>query len=191
MIAKLLGCAGSLLWLVHVACAAHGPGDALAAHKAHKEVARAAEAFGRRQGQRTTLHDARVSRSGSGELEQANGALEPTSERKETYDQWQSRCERRLKQAGLWTQVQQGRWDGTDHDHWEFAPAPSLPLPPSPSSPSAAAGAGEARELRVLWMMGNGSPHCFKNRGRRCVPLFERDFLFDWVLRDLPVRRRS
>ena len=42
-------------------------------------------------------------------------------------------------------------------------------------------------ELRVVWM--NENPHCFKRRHGRCVPLFERDWLYDWLLRDVPVRR--
>ena len=42
-------------------------------------------------------------------------------------------------------------------------------------------------ELRVVWM--NENPHCFKRRHGRCVPLFERDWLYDWLLRDVPVCR--
>eukprot|EP00937_MAST-01D_sp_MAST-1D-sp2_P001721 g1721.t1 len=65
-------------------------------------------------------------------------------------------------------------WGGP-HTTFEFAPE----LPP------AAVAAGE---LRVVWM--NDNPHCFKQRGKRCVPLFERDFMYDWLFRDLNVRRK-
>ena len=37
----------------------------------------------------------------------------------------------------------------------------------------------------------NENPHCFKRRHGRCVPLFERDWLYDWLLRDVPVRRAN
>ena len=76
---------------------------------------------------------------------------------------WGKKCRAKLEAAG--------KWEGSD---FEFAP----PLP-----------ADDAADLRVLWMTSD--PHCFKQRGKRCVPLFERDFLYDWLLRDLPVRRRA
>ena len=76
---------------------------------------------------------------------------------------WGKRCRAKLEAAGKWAD-----------SGFEFAP----PLPKE-----------DAGDLRVLWMTSD--PHCFKMRGERCVPLFERDFAYDWLFRDLPVRRRA
>eukprot|EP00440_Ansanella_granifera_P058594 gb/GFBE01063505.1/.p1 GENE.gb/GFBE01063505.1/~~gb/GFBE01063505.1/.p1 ORF type:complete len:420 (+),score=108.46 gb/GFBE01063505.1/:1-1260(+) len=81
-------------------------------------------------------------------------------------DPWANQCREKLKAAGQW---------GKGY-HWKFAP----PLPEK-----------EKRDLRTIWMLDN--PHCFKKTpgSGRCVPTPERDFTFDWLLRDLPVKRSS
>lgn len=74
-------------------------------------------------------------------------------------DQWAQQCREKLQAAG--------NWEG---QNWTFAPA------------------ADSGDLRVVWMLDD--VRCIaKDKEGACVPAEERDFTFDWLLKNLPVKK--